>query len=115
MFKNLFVLMSIAGLTACTGVGDGSITFAKTGEVAGSAGLDIATKKCAPLEGTRDWQICVAHYDGLYTKSNGIIKRSYERSADASKPTGQVEKCNITATWDSKAATWSYSSCESHK
>ena len=103
------------GLTACAGVGDGAVAFEKTGEVAGTAGLDVAAKKCAPLEGTREWQACVAHYDGLYTKSNGVIKRSYSLSADAPKPTGQVEKCSIKATWDRKTGTWSYSSCESPK
>ena len=115
MFKKLFVLVAVMGLTACAGVGGSAVTFTRTGEVAGTAGLDVAAKQCAPLEGTRDWQACVAHYDGLYTKSNGTIKRSYATSPDAPRPTGQIVKCEIKATLDSKTGTWSYSSCESSK
>jgi hypothetical protein len=115
LFKNLFVLLGVVGLTACAGVGDSAVTFMKTGEVAGTAGLNVAAKKCASLEGAREWQECVAHYDGLYTMSNGTIKRSYAISSDAPKPTGQIEKCDIKATLDSKTGTWSYSSCESPK
>src|SRR5271169_1262399 len=110
MRKNLFVLIAVMGLTSCKGVGS-TVTFVRTGEIAGTAGLDVAAKKCAPLEGTREWQTCVSHYDGLYTKRNGIIMRSYTLSADAPVPTGQIEKCHLKATLDSKAGTWSYSSC----
>lgn len=119
MLKNMFVLLGVMGLTACagsaTGNGDGAVTFMKAGEIAGTAGLEVAAKKCASLEGTKEWQACVAHYDGLYTKSNGSIKRSYVISPDAPKPTGQIEKCEVKATLDSKTGTWSYSSCESPK
>lgn len=115
MFRNLFVLVGLAGLTACAGSGGGAATFTKTGEIAGTAGLEVAAKKCAPLEGSKEWQACVAHYDGLYFKSDGVIKRGYELSANSPKPTGKIETCDIKATWDSKSATWSYSSCEAHK
>lgn len=121
MLKNTFVLLGVLGLSACSNMmpsfeGGGSsrpITFSKTGEVAGTAGLQVAAEKCAHLEGTKDWQACVAHYDGLYTKSNGTIKRSYVPSSDAPRHTGQIEQCEITATLDSHTGTWSYSSCES--
>lgn len=112
MFRNLFVLVGVMSLTACAGVGGSPVTFTKTGEVAGTAGLEVAAKQCAPLEGSSEWQACVAHYDGLYTKSNGTIKRSYAISADAPRPTGKIEKCEIKATLDSKTGTWRYSSCE---
>ena len=98
-------------LTACTGVGDKSASFTKTGEIAGTAGLQVAAKKCASLEGTKDWQACVAHYDGLYTKRNGTIVRSYNLSADAPVQTGKIETCSIKATFDSQAGAWNYSSC----
>ena len=113
MFRHLFMLFCTMGLTLYAGVSDGAetITIEKTGEVAGTAGLDVAVKKCAPLEGTREWQTCVAHYDGLYTKRDGIILRSYKLSADAPVPTGQIEKCHIKATFDKKTGTWNYSSC----
>lgn len=114
-FKNLCVLIGVLGLTACAGVGDSAATFTKTGEVAGTAGLEVAAKNCAQLEGTRDWQACVAHYDGLYFKSDGAIKRGYELSENSPKPTGQIEKCEMKATLDSKTGTWRYSSCESPK
>ena len=112
MFKKLFVLIAAMGLAACANVDGGSITFVKTGEVAGTAGLEVASSKCASQEGTKEWQACVAHYDGLYTKSNGVIKRGYALSADAPKPTGNIEKCEIKATLNSKTGVWSYSSCE---
>lgn len=113
--KKIFVLVCMAGLSACAGVGGSGVVFEKRGEVAGSAGLEVAAKKCAALEGGREWQTCVAHYDGLYTKSNGVIKRSYVQSVDAPKPSGQIESCSVKAVWDNKAATWSYSSCEAAK
>lgn len=113
MFKNVLILAGVVGLSACAS--NGGVAFEKKGEVAGTAGLEVAAKKCAALEGSREWQSCVAHYDGLYTKSNGVIKRSYVPSTDAPKPSGQVETCHIKAVWDSRTATWSYSSCESGK
>jgi len=115
MLKNLFVLICAMGLTACAGDGNVAFTFVKTGEVAGTAGLEVASSKCAALEGSREWQACVAHYDGLYTRSNGTIKRSYALSTDAPEPTGQIEKCSIKETFNSKTGAWSYSGCEPHK
>ena len=113
MFRKMLMFVGVVGLTACSA--SGPVTFEKKGEVAGTAGLEVAAKKCASLEGSREWQTCVAHYDGLYTKSNGVIKRSYVPSVDAPKPSGQVEPCSIKAIWDSKSGAWSYSSCESAK
>ena len=111
MFRKVFVLVGVVALSACAS--SDKVSFVKKGEVPGSAGLEVAAKKCAPLEGSREWQTCVAHYDGLYTKSDGVIKRSYVPSVDAPTPTGQVETCSIKAVWDSRTATWSYSGCES--
>ena len=113
MLRKALILVCTAGLAACASGGE--VAFEKKGEIAGSAGLEVAAKKCAALEGSREWQTCVAHYDGLYTKSNGVIKRSYVQSADAPKPSGQVEHCNIKAVWDNRTATWSYSGCEAGK
>ena len=112
MLKNLFGIIGLIGLTACAGVHGGATTLERTGEVAGTAGLNVAAKKCASLEGTREWQTCVAHYDGLYIKRNGTIVRSYNLSGDAPVQTGQIEKCNVKATLDSKTGTWSYSGCQ---
>lgn len=112
MLKELFVLIGVLGLSACAGNSGSTATYVKTGEIAGTAGLDVAANKCASQEGTKEWQACVAHYDGLYTKSNGAIKRSYTLSAEAPKPVGKVEKCEVKATFNSKAGTWSYTSCE---
>lgn len=112
MFKNLFILFSVIGLAACAGTKGNVTSYEKVGEIAGTGGLDIAAKRCAQYEGTQEWQTCVAHHDGLYTKSGGVIKRSYGLSEDAPKPTGKVEKCNMAATWDSVAEVMTYSSCE---
>lgn len=115
MIKKLFILAAMPVLAACAGINIGPskpVTFEKTGEVAGTAGLGIAAKKCAPHEGTPEWQMCVAHYDGLYTKSGSAIKRSYVLSEDAPKQTGRIEKCSVTATWDGVAEVMTYSSCE---
>lgn len=115
MFKNVSILAVAIALTGCAGAGEKGLVYEKTGEVAGTGGLEVAAQKCAQLEGTRDWQACVAHYDGLYTKSNGAIKRSYVQSSEAPKPTGQVEKCTIRAVWNSSTSSWSYSGCEAGK
>lgn len=115
MIRKPFMLASMLALAACAGIDIGpvkQVTFEKTGEVAGTAGLGVAAKKCAQYEGTPEWQTCVAHYDGLYTKSGGAIKRSYGLSEDAPKQTGRVEKCTMTATWDSVSEVMTYSSCE---
>jgi hypothetical protein len=114
MLKRIFILAAVMSLSACgtVGFGDSTVSFVKKGEVAGTAGLEVAASKCASLEGTKGWQTCVAHYDGLYTKSNGVIKRNYERSADAPKPTGHQEQCVLKTSWNMKTGSWSYSSCE---
>ena len=111
MLKKLIILLGLLGLTACAGSGS-QISYLKTGEIAGTAGLAVAADKCAPLEGSKEWQSCVAHYDGLYTKNNGVIKRSYTPSGDAPKAVGRIEKCEIKAALNSNTGTWSYTSCE---
>lgn len=111
MFRQLLMIFGVMGLAVYAGPSAAEVSFNKTGEVAGTAGLKVAVKKCAELEGSREWQTCVAHYDGLYTKSDGVIKRSYQLSPDAPVATGKVEKCNIKATFDKKTETWNYSSC----
>ena len=114
MLKNFLIFAAAMSLSACgtIGFGDHTVSFVKRGEVAGTAGLEVAASKCASLEGTKGWQTCVAHYDGLYTKSNGVIKRNYERSADAPKPTGHQEQCVLKTSLNTKTGSWSYSSCE---
>ncbi|TAN36523.1 hypothetical protein EPN27_00680 [Patescibacteria group bacterium] len=55
--------------------------------VAGSGGLDVAAKECAPHLGQPSWQACVAHHDGLYTpNADGSISRNYIRVDDAPAP-----------------------------
>jgi len=115
MLRNPIMLLATLGLSACAATGGSSASYERTGEVPGTAGLEVAAKQCAALEGTKDWQGCVAHYDGLYTKKNGVIKRSYAQSADAPRPSGQVEKCTIKATWDNRTGAWSYTGCEAGK
>jgi hypothetical protein len=114
MLKTFFIFAAAISLSACgtVGFGDNTVSFVKKGEVAGTAGLDIAASKCASLEGTKGWQTCVAHYDGLYTKSNGIIKRNYQRTSDAPQPTGHLEQCVLKTSWNMKTGSWNYSSCE---
>lgn len=114
MLKKLLIFSVAMALTACGSIGynENTVSFVKKGEVAGTAGLVVAASKCASLEGTREWQTCVAHYDGLYTKSNGVIIRGYERSVDAPDPTGHLEQCIIKSTLNIKTGMWSYSSCE---
>ena len=112
LFRKPFAPASLALLSACTGTGGSAVAFEKSGEIPGTAGLEIAAKECAALEGSREWQACVAHYDGLYTKCNGTIERNYTRSADAPRPSGRIEHCKIKAVWNRSSGTWSYSSCE---
>jgi hypothetical protein len=114
MLKRIFILAAAMSISACStvGLGDNTVSFVKKGEVAGTAGLEVAARKCASLEGTKGWQTCVAHYDGLYTKSNGVIKRNYERASDAPKPTGHLEQCVLKTSLNLKTGSWSYSSCE---
>lgn len=55
--------------------------------VAGSGGLDVAARECAPFLGQPSWQACVAHHDGLYTpNTDGSISRNYVRDHLAPKP-----------------------------
>jgi hypothetical protein len=114
MLKRFLILTAAISLAACGSVGFGgnTVSFVKKGEVAGTAGLEVAANKCASLEGTKGWQTCVAHYDGLYTKSNGAIKRNYQRASDAAQPTGHLEQCILKTSWNMRTKSWSYSSCE---
>lgn len=55
--------------------------------IAGSGGLEVAAKECAPFLGQPSWQACVAHHDGLYTpNADGSISRGYIRNEFVSKP-----------------------------
>jgi len=88
MKKALFVvvlaLVSILGLSGSAYAASGPT---KHVVVAGSGGLDVAAKECAPLLGQPSWQACVAHHDGLYEPASaGSINRNFVRDELATKP-----------------------------